>query len=328
MFNHRIDDEEIVQCVAATDGQTIWAYRYPTTFECDVEYSNGPYSTPVIVGDRVYAVGGQGQLFCLNLNSGELIWGRDLHREYDLEDGLFPVGASPIITDGRLIFNLGATQREAGIVALDADTGADDWQSTDHPPGYCSPFAATIHNQHFLFLITNVGLVSLDPETGKMDWMVEHYNRSPMSYNAVSPLVVEDKVLIVTGPGPGAVCVQVNPDRSHTELWRDRRVIDSQFNTLMLSGGNVIGFTAAGQGGAELRSVDLVSGELRWKYHSLLRRGQGLVVGQALVLLGERGHLAAILPGEHEPQVLAFTEQPLMSEPCYCARRWPDQGSI
>ncbi len=319
VFNHRIGDEEIVQCVDAADGTTIWTHRYPTTFQCDVEYSNGPYSTPVIVDHRVFAVGGQGQLFCLKLDSGEPIWERNLHQEFGVEDGLFPVGASPMIDQGRLIFNLGATDRNAGIIALDADTGEDLWQSTDHPAGYCSPMAATIHGERFMFVMTNRGLVSLDPETGMMDWMVEHYSRSPMSYNAVSPLVVDDKVLLMTGPGPGAVCVQVHPDRTHSELWRDRRVIDSQYNTLLLRGNDVIGFTSAGQGGAELRCVDLASGTLRWKYHSVLRRGQGLVVGGALVLLGERGHLAALLPGEVMPQVLAFTEKPLMSEPCYCA---------
>lgn len=319
VFNHRVGDEEIVQCVNADDGTTIWQHRYPTTFKCEVEYSDGPYSTPVIEDEHVFAVGGQGQMFCLRLDSGEIVWQRDLHQEFDMEDGLFPVGASPLISDGRLIFNLGAIDQEAGILALDASTGDELWRSTDHPAGYCSPFAATIHGQPFLFVITNIGLVSLDPATGKGDWMIEHYGRAPMSYNAVSPLVVGDKVVIVTGPGPGAIGLQVNPDRSHAELWRNRRVLDSQYNTLMLSDNNVIGFTAAGQGGAELRCVDISTGKLQWKYHSILRRGQGLTVGGALVLLGERGHLASMWPGEKEPEVLAFTEQPLMSDPCYCA---------
>ncbi len=319
VFNHRIDEEEIVQCVRADDGTTIWQHRYPTTFKCEVEYSDGPYSTPVISTDRVYAVGGQGQLYCLDLQSGDVIWQRQLHQEFGVEDDLFPVGATPSIVDGQLIFNLGAIDRDAGIIALDASTGEDLWQSTDHPAGYCSPLVATIGGQSFVFVITNVGLVSLDPANGKMDWMVEHYGRAPMSYNAVSPLLSGDKILLVTGPGPGAVCVQVQPDRGFKELWRDRRVLDSQYNTLMLQGDHAIGFTAAGQGGAELRCVDIASGKLQWRYHSVLRRGQGLAVGGALVLLGERGHLAALLPGDGEPQVLAFTEEALMTEPCYCA---------
>jgi outer membrane protein assembly factor BamB len=319
VFNHRVDDQERVECLRAADGTTLWTHRYPTSFECEYDYSSGPYSTPLIADGRVYSAGGQGQFYCLDLESGDVLWERNLHAEYGVEDGEFPVGASPLIDDGRLFFNLGAVDKQAGVIALDPLTGADLWHSTDHPAGYCSPFAATIHEQAFLFVMTNRGLVSLDPETGRMDWMVEHYSRSPMSYNAVSPLVVDDKVLIMTGPGPGAVCVQVAADRSFRELWRDRRVLDSQFNSLMRYGSDVIGFTAAGQGGAELRCIDIGSGDLRWRYHSLLRRGQGLVVGDALVLLGERGHLAALIPTDDEPGVLAFTEQPIMGDPCYAA---------
>jgi hypothetical protein len=81
----------------------------------------------------------------------------------------------------------------------------------------------------------------------------------------------------------------------------------------------VYGFTAAGQGGAELRCVELATGKLHWKYHSILRRGQGLLAGNGIIALGERGHLAAILRTEDQPKVLAFTAEPLMKEPCYCS---------
>ncbi len=319
LFNHRIKDEEIIQCVDIADGSTHWEHRYPTTFECDVEYSSGPYSTPVIAGGRVYAVGGQGQFFCLDLQTGEVVWQRLLHEEHQREDDLFPVGASPSVVNDQVVFNLGAADEEASIVAMSAETGEDIWQTGDHPAGYCSPWVARIHDQDFLFVITNRGLVCLNPETGEMDWFVKHFSRAPMSYNAVSPLVKDDMVLIVTGPGPGAVCLQIQPDRSYKELWKNRRVIDCQYNTLILHGDSVVAFTAAGQGGAELRCVDFATGKLQWRYHSVLRRGQGLSVGGALILLGERGHLAALLPGENEPQVLAFTEEPLMTAPCYCA---------
>ena len=319
VFNHRVEDEEVIQCVRAADGSELWEHRYPTTFVCEQDYSDGPYSTPVIAGTRVYSVGGQGQVICLDLESGDVIWQRDLHKEYEMEDDIFPCGATPAIADGRMIFNLGAVDREAGIIALNAEDGSDLWQASAEPAAYCSPFVTTIHGQPFAFVYANRSLVSLHPETGEIDWAAKHYGRAPMSYNAVSPLVVNDKVLVVTGPGPGALCLQVNPDRTFTEAWKSRRVLDSQYNTLMPHGDAVIGFTAAGQGGAELRSIDMNTGKVNWRYHSLLKRGQGLVIGDALLILGERGHLAALVAGETEPQVLAFTDQPLMSEPCYCA---------
>lgn len=319
VFNHRIEDEEIIQCVDAKTGETVWKHAYPTTFETEFDYSNGPYSTPVIANGQVFSAGGQGQFFCLNATTGDLIWSRDLHQEYALEDDIFAVGSTPLLVGNRLIFNLGAAAKNAGVVALDRNTGTTMWESTNHGAAYCSPFAANIHGKDFVFVVTEIGLVSMHPDTGEVDWSIEHRSRSPMSFNAVSPLVDGDKVLVVTGPGPGAVCVRVLPDRSYQPLWKDRRVIDCQFNSLMLHSGHVFGFTAAGQGGAEFRCVDFETGELRWKYHSLLRRGQGLIAGNAILLLGEQGHLASLLLSQESPQVISFTNEPLISSPGYCA---------
>lgn len=321
-FNHRIEDEEIVQCVDADTGTAIWDLRYATDFVCDFEYSDGPIGTIMVAGERVYAVGGQGQFFCLNAEDGKPIWERNFQEEYQLEDDLFASGSVPLLIEDSLILNVGAAEEEAGILAMNSETGETLWTATDHGRSYCSPFNAKIHNQDFVFVVTSRGLVSLDPSNGKVDWEFEHFSRAPMSFNSVSPLVYQDHVLMVTGPGPGAICVKVLPNREYQIAWKDRRVLDSQYNTLMLAAGQVYGFTAAGQGGAELRCIDFLSGKLQWSYRSILRRGQGVVIGDTIVAIGERGHLAAVsrteFSTEGEPVVLAFTEAPLMSEPCYC----------
>ena len=324
VFNHRQEDEEIVQCVNAHSGEAIWEHRYPTTFECEMEYSSGPYSTPLIYEDVVYAVGGQAQVSCLDLKTGTPVWKRDLKTDYELKDDIFSFGNTPLVFENLLILNPGGTEKDAGIIALDRKSGETIWEATDHGAAYCSPVVAQIGNETFVFVVTQRGLVSLDPSSGDVDWQIEHRCRAPMSYNSVSPLVFDDKVLVVTGPGPGALCVRVSSDRSYQQLWKNRRVLDSQYNTLMLDKGNVFGFTASGQGGAELRCVDFQTGDLKWKYHSVLRRGQGLIVGRAMILLGEKGHLASLLVNDKEPKVLAFTQQPLMSEPCYCAPAFSD----
>lgn len=321
VFSHRLNNEEMVQCHDSLTGSKIWVHRSPTSVECEFEYSNGPYSTPLIdrVKRRVFVVGGEGRLSCFKLDSGERIWTRDFPADYELQPGEFPVGATPFLDGNRLIHNVGADEWGAGIVALDADSGATLWEATDHGAAYCSPLIATIHDQRFLFVFTDRGLVCLDPDTGIQDWEYPHFSRAPLSYNAVSPLVFEDKVLIVTGPGPGAVCLRLEKDRTFVEVWKNRRVINCQYNTLMLRDGFVYSFTSAGQGGAELRCIEFSTGKLRWRYHSVLRRGQGLIAGNALLLLGERGHLASLACTPDEPKVLSFTQEPLMTDPCYCA---------
>ncbi len=319
VFNHRLGDEDIVQCVDAATGQSIWEYRVPNTFACQYEYSNGPYSTPLIHQNAVYSVGGQGQLVSLDLHSGAVNWKRELQQEFELEKSLFPVGSSPSVAGDNLIFNVGAATDHAGIVAFDLVSGVTKWQATDHGVAYASPISVTIHGQPFAFVITKIGLVSLHPETGVVDWELEHHSRSPMTYNAVSPAVYQDRVTIVAGPGPGAVSLQVLPDRSYLEVWGDRKVLDSQFNGLMVSGGCLFGFTSAGQQGAEFRCLDILTGKQQWTYASDLRRGQGLIAGDAIVLIGEHGHFTVLKRSTREPVVLFSTSTAIFDGPCYCS---------
>ena len=322
VYQHRIEDEQVVECRDLISGELIWEYRDPTQRECEVEYSNGPYSTPLIhsSGDRVYVVSGEGEMAALDFGSGDLLWRRDLLGDYSVEPDLFPVGASPVLVADRLIFNLGAEDEEAGIVALDSDTGETVWQATDHGPGYCRPLYRSIEGQEYVFVMTSRGLVCLNPSDGKVDWEYPHFSRSPMSYNAISPIALDDLVLMMTGPGPGAICLRMRPDRSFEDVWKSRRVLDCQYTALIQQGEHFLGFTHSGQGGAELRCIDFRTGQLKWRYHSILKRGQGLMAGDTLVVQGERGHLAALRITEdaEEPIVLSFTKDPVMSEPSYC----------
>ena len=150
-FNHRLEDEEIVQCVDADTGDALWDFRYATDFVCDYEYSDGPIGTVMIASGHVFAVGGQGQFFCLNAEDGKLVWERNFHEEYELQDDLFATGSAPLLIDDRLIFNVGATDHEAGVIAMNATTGETLWTATDHGRSYCTPFYARIHSQGFCF---------------------------------------------------------------------------------------------------------------------------------------------------------------------------------
>ncbi|MEM6366334.1 MAG: PQQ-binding-like beta-propeller repeat protein [Planctomycetota bacterium] len=326
LFNHRVDDQEILECRNAATGKGIWQHRSKTSAICDFDYSNGPYSTPVIDSkkQRVYNVSAEGMLKCLKLETGDVIWSRELHRDYRVEADIFPVGASPLldlqsrVPGGQLLFVLGGSEAEAGIISLSADTGDTLWTATDHQASYTTPVVASVHNQRFGLFLTGEGLVCLDPDTGHLDWDFEYSRRVELARNATSPIVIDDRAIVICS-GKGAKCVRLLPDRSYEEVWHARRAIDSQYNTVIASKRHLFSFTSGGQGGAEFRCIDSTDGNLKWSYHSILKRGMGFATPNAFFLLGERGHLAALSMNTDEPRVLSFTSSPLMSEPCYCS---------
>ncbi len=49
-----------------------------------------------IDGDRVYTMGAQGQLHCLQLSTGKVVWSHDLQKEYRVRQDFFGVASTPV----------------------------------------------------------------------------------------------------------------------------------------------------------------------------------------------------------------------------------------
>lgn len=315
---HRIGDEEVVEAFDIESGQPRWRHIYPTAYACRFAYSHGPYSTPTIDGEYVYTYGAEGVLHCLDRETGKEIWSRSLNREYEVPEGLFGASCSPLVEGGRLIINIGAEDRGAGIVALDKRTGKTVWTAVEDGAGYATARAATIYGRRHIFSLTDEFLVSLDPADGKVHWQIPFKSKSPDACNATSPLVVDDLVLVTTGPGYGSLCLRILPDGSFAEIWRDRKVLDSTWNNLVHADGYVYGFSSK-RLRASLRCIELATGKLMWNQESDLERGAMLAVGGRLLILGEQGHLGVVELRPDRASVVSITEQPLLERPCYSA---------
>ncbi len=311
--NHGPD--EVVSCFAAATGKPRWEFRHPTNYRCKTHYSSGPYATPILAGNYVYACGTEGNLYCLQRSDGTLVWNRELWKDYGLsQQGFFPVTGSPLLTSGRLILNLGAKDVGAGIIALDAATGETLWQTTDHDASYATPCAATIHGREFVFVFTPQGLVALDPQTGSQYWEVKFRANNPEFVNATSPIVVGD-IVFVSGHALGSLCLQIQPDGSYRELWRDkRRNFDSQYNPLVAADGCIFGFAALDD---TFRCIELKTGALRWKGLRELERGAMIAADGHFFILGTQGNLASARLDSRELTVVSQTKEPVFAAPSY-----------
>ena len=109
----------------ATTGETVWEYEYPAPWKDDMDtrFGPGPNSTPLIVGDRIYAIGATVKLHCLDKNTGKKIWGHDLVEEYKAESMLYGYGASPAAYKDTIILPLGGEGQ--GVFLLETPEALD-----------------------------------------------------------------------------------------------------------------------------------------------------------------------------------------------------------
>ena len=312
---HRWDDREIVECLDPATGERQWTFDRPANYQCEYNYTNGPISTPAIDGNQVFTLGIAGNLHCLSLDSGSLLWSRELATDYGANLGMFGVGASPLVEDDRLIVNLGGQSPPAGIVALDKQSGKTLWTATSDPAGYATPVAATINSTRYLFVFNDVGLVCLAPDDGTVHWRVPFRSMKVESPNATTPMVVDDMVF-VSAHMKGSLCLRILPDGSYEEVWQDRRVLDCQYNNLLCIDGYLYGFSAF-ERSRSFRCLELATGMLCWRWKSKVLHGVALAVDDRFLLLGERGHLFSMDIDPRQPRPRAETSKPVIAQPCY-----------
>jgi len=223
---HRLGNEEIVECLHAETGATNWQFRYPTDFEDGYGYNNGPRSSPVIDAARAYTVGAQGQVHCLDLATGKLIWKRNLESEYLVRQGFFGTASTPLIEGQLLIMNVGAPGGPS-VVGLDKTTGREMWRAgKEWGASYASPVPAVVHGKRRVFVFAGGesnpptgGLMSIDPSDGRVDFAFPWRSRSYESVNASCPVVFDNKVFISASYRTGGALVEIRPAFTYRQLW-------------------------------------------------------------------------------------------------------------
>src|SRR5207245_1400577 len=115
-------------------------FRSPNSYA--ERFGSGPRSTPAVDENRVYAIGPTGFLYCLSVDTGELLWRRDLMADYHGRSMRYGVAFSPLVEGDLVVTTPGGPDGNA-VVAFNKHTGAVVWKALDDPIGYSSPMAVT-----------------------------------------------------------------------------------------------------------------------------------------------------------------------------------------
>jgi outer membrane protein assembly factor BamB len=287
---HRVDDKEVVQCFNALKGDNLWSFDYPTDYVDGLGKGNGPRSTPVVDGKRIYTLGAEGWLHSIDLDSGKKIWGRSIVADYKVPANYFGVGTSPLIEGDLLLVNVGGKQ--AGIVAFDKAHGKEVWKTPDEGASYSSPVAATFDGKRFAVFFTRQGVLLLDPVTGKVRYTKQWRARNDASVNAATPLVIGDLLFFSASYETGALLLRVNPQNVE-EVWSGDEILSNHYCTSVHYQGYLYGIDGRQEAGASLRCVELKTGKVQWTKKSFGCGSMVLAEGHLFVVT-ERGDLVLV----------------------------------
>ncbi len=315
VYLHRNGGQEFIECLHPETGAQHWQTAYATGYEDRYGYNNGPRSSPVIDGDRVFTLGAAGVLHCLTLDTGKIIWKRNINEDYKVPQDFFGTAGTPLIEGDLLILNVGSHTSGATVVALEKTSGKEAWRAGKQwGPSYASPMPATIHGQRRVMVFAGGesqppagGLMSIDPANGKVDFSFPWRSRSYESVNASCPVIFDNKVFVSATYRTGGALVEIQPDFSHKTLWQASD-FGMHFSTPVYKDGYLYGFEGRNEPDASLACLEVATGKVVWR--ELLEwtetldmngqsrsapmspyRGSLLRVDGGYLCLGERGHL-------------------------------------
>lgn len=296
ILHHRIGREEIVDSIDPKTGAAQWRYSYATTYRDDFGFDEGPRAVPVIASGRVYTFGAEGELSALDLATGKKIWNTNVMKQFGVEKGYFGQAGSPLVEDGRVMLNAGGRSKDAGVVALHADTGAVLWTATNHDASYSSGVFATFEGKRYAVFLTREGLVIIDPATGATRNIMRWRARMAASVNAATPLVIGDHIFLSASYNTGATVLRV-AGTTLTPLWSSDDVLSNHYATSVHRDGVLYGFHGRQEFGQTFRAVDLKTGKMFWEEDGF-GAGSVILASDRLLIIHERGDitLAAASP--------------------------------
>jgi outer membrane protein assembly factor BamB len=290
--------DEVLFSRRAADGSLLWTVRTGAA-PTDVYGGLGPRGTPAVDGDRVFALGAQGDLFALAAPTGTVAWRRSLAADLGWRPPAEGTSSSPLVADGRVYILVGGSGGRA-LAALDRDTGRTLWTSQDDRTSYASPVRWDTGGVPQALFLAGSTLFAVDPATGRLLWRYPWPTHDFV--NAATPLVLPpDRVFISSGYDQGGALLRVRRPPGGglavEEVWRSREM-KNHFNNSVHADGVLYGFD-----NAFLAAVDAVTGERLWRERGF---GQGSVVkvGAHLVVLSEEGELALVEPSRAGARVL------------------------
>jgi outer membrane protein assembly factor BamB len=285
--------ESVVALDAAT-GKTIWEHKYASQRE-DFSFGAGPHSTPLVVGDRVFTIGTNKQLYAFDKRTGAVAWAHDLVKEFNAPTLLIrPVvktgyGCSPIAFRDTIICSVGGPGQS--VMAFRQRDGAVVWKSGDFLTSEAPPILIEFAGRQQLVVVGGGTVNGLDPATGTVLWSHPHDPGNDL--NCSTPLWGPDNVLVVSSAykaGSRAIRLVQNGEATLTEeLWFTNRVRFMFLSALRV--GDYIYGTTGDFGPAFLTALDVKTGQARWQ-HRGFGRASILYADEKAIIMDEDGDLA------------------------------------
>lgn len=252
---------DALRCFSLETGEELWSRWYLVK----VKRNHGMSRTvPAITEKYLVTMGPRCHVMCVNPETGDLLWGKDLVKEYGTEIPFWYTGQCPIIVDDVVILAPGGSSL---LIGVDCATGEVLWE-TPNPDkwqmSHSSIMPMTFEGKKMYVYFAVGGIVGISAEgvdVGKILWKTNAFAPNVI---APSPVMLGNgKFYATAGYGAGAALFQLKKTGDtysvqHLQTYKPSEGIASEQQTPILYKGRMFSIAPKDAGGlrSEFLCVD------------------------------------------------------------------------
>jgi outer membrane protein assembly factor BamB len=280
--------DEYVFALDVKDGKKVWESKLGPGAR--VQYP-GPRSTPIVDGDRLFALSSDGDLACLEVADGKAVWQKQLRKDFGGVYGKWAYAESPLIDGDVLVCAPGGGR--ASVVALKKANGELVWKTEvarGNQAAYSSTIVAQVGGVKQYVQFLNGGVVGVAATDGKLLWRYDKTSNGLT--NCPTPIFHDDCLFTSTagvrGGGAGLVKLTAAAGGVTAKEVYFLREFANHHGGIVRVGDYLYGTTQS-----SLLCVDFKTGEKKWQSRSVGKGSVSAADGH-LYVRSERGPVALV----------------------------------
>lgn len=267
-----------------------WRDSYPET-----------RTTPTIDGGKAYVVSGSGEVVCINVADGKIVWRVDGLTTYGGQTGHWGTAECPLVYDNKVIYTPGGSQ--TAMVALDKETGKELWKTKSLSQGsaYISPILVTWKGKRQIIGGIQQVIFGVNPDNGEVEWTFTDWP-SPNRFENIAPnapLFKDGQIFFSEGYDTGGYMVKLNDSMTAaTKVWKTDD-LDTHHGGYVLIDGVIYGSNWLNNNSGNWVAVDWNTGKTLYNQAWSGGKGKGSTVaadGMLYTYDERRGFVGLVRP--------------------------------
>jgi outer membrane protein assembly factor BamB len=305
----QMDEQECITAFGLTSGDVHWRISLPGK-HFQAFGGVGPRATPTIHQAKVFAQTATGIVLCAELDTGKVVWQKDLLQLAGIDQATSEKGiswgrsGSPLIVDNQVVVPFGGKLDDPNIkslIAFDLETGNVLWTGGESQLAYASPMLLTLSGVRQIVSVNEGCATGHNPANGDILWTTPWPSKSNGDACASQPVAIDDRrVLLGKGYALGSKLFETvftgeTPDNAYDKafwqtktVWSNTRILKTKFTSAISYKGSLYALSDG-----VLECVNPSDGSRIWR-GKRYGQGQAIIVNDHVLVSAEDGRIALV----------------------------------